>query len=66
MTFNKKLHGVWLTEQTWSKLQKKAREYFQGKGTMERFFEKIADETILFINSKNPEHLIIKFEVEKK
>jgi len=46
----KKQRTFWMDEAHWKRLmQKVKKEGYEGKGKLERFMEKISDETLLFI-----------------
>lgn len=66
MTFNKRVRGVWLTNKDWKILQLKAKEIYPDvrKGIMEKFFEKIAHETVIFVNAERD--TTIKVSTHKK
>lgn len=63
MTDFKKIRSVYATDETWKKFLKKAKENNNTgnqKSYLSNFLEKIANQTIIFIDSKQEVNLTLK------
>jgi len=56
----KKQRIFWMDDKDWKRLQEKVSEYFEGKGKLERFMEKVAREKVVFIQGEG--RIVIKIE----